>query len=168
MQRVRNENTGTARDVQVIVAVTVSLIGISIAVAGSMLCLCRKRRLKRKQTDQDSLSVAFRAAEVKAGVANGVPNIYVNRGENAEEGFYSYIEHKKEKLNILYDNRAFMHSDEMFEEDEEIKEGDNPLYSSRVETEQDQNQNVLYESMDEVSQNIIEAETVNPVYERFA
>lgn len=142
MQRVRNENTGTARDVQVIVAVTVSLIGISIAVAGSMLCLCRKRRLKRKQTDQDSLSVAFRAAEVKAGVANGVPNIYVNR--------------------------AFMHSDEMFEEDEEIKEGDNPLYSSRVETEQDQNQNVLYESMDEVSQNIIEAETVNPVYERFA
>lgn len=145
-----------------------SLIGISVAVAGSMFCPCRKRRLKRKQTDQDRLTVAFRTAKVKAGVANGVPNIYVNSEENAEEDYYSYIEHQKENLNILYDNRAFMQSDEMFEEDEEIKESDNPLYSSSVETEQDRNQNILYESMDEVSQNIIEAETVNPVYERFA
>ena len=43
VQRVRNENTGTARDVHVIVALTVSLIGVSVAVAGSMFCLFRKR-----------------------------------------------------------------------------------------------------------------------------
>ena len=31
--------------------------------------------------------------------------VVVFRTENAEEGYYSYIKHKKEKLNILYDNR---------------------------------------------------------------
>ncbi|XP_020628798.1 uncharacterized protein LOC110065957 [Orbicella faveolata] len=144
-----------------------SLIGISVLVAGSMFCFCRKRQLKRKQTDRDRLSVAFKATERKAGVANGVPNIYGSSKENAEEEHYSYIEHKKEELNILYDNRAFTYSDEMFEEDDEIKESGNPLYSSSFETEQDGNRNILYESMDEVSQNIIEAEAVNPVYERF-
>jgi len=30
-----------------------------------------------------------------------------------------------------FQNRAFTYSDEMFEEDDEIKESDNPLYSSR-------------------------------------
>jgi len=168
VKRVGNENPSTARNVYVIVAVTVSLIVISAVVAGSIFCLYRKRRLKGKHTDQDRLSVAFRAAEKKGRVANGVPNIYGTSGENAEEEHYSYIDHEKEQLNVLYDNRAFMHSDEKLEEDEETKESDNPLYSSSVEIEQDENRNVLYESMDEVSQNVIEAETINPVYERFA
>lgn len=31
--------------------------------------------------------------------------LFVFSGENAEEEHYSYIDHKKEQLNVLYDNR---------------------------------------------------------------
>ncbi|XP_022794900.1 uncharacterized protein LOC111333563 isoform X2 [Stylophora pistillata] len=92
-------------------------------------------------------------------------NMYSNSGENEGGGErYSTVTlTKKEQFNILYDSRAFMDSYDQFEDDDEIKESENPLYCSSIETGQDENENILYESMDNVIQSVEEAESINPI-----
>ncbi|XP_074638426.1 uncharacterized protein LOC141896933 [Acropora palmata] len=128
-----------------ITVITSSMVTAGL-IAVAVMCFYRRRSLKRTLPGQENQIVTFTARQNPNEDASKImsSNIYARRASTADS----------------IDN---------FVVDDEFKESDNPLYSSSVEAEQD-NSNIIYESMDEISATtcVMEAESYNPVYEGLA
>ncbi|XP_068672672.1 uncharacterized protein [Montipora foliosa] len=155
--QISNDENAENGNVRLIIAVITSSIVAAGVVAVPLVCFFRRRRLKGSLQERNGLTVTFTARKNTYEDSSVIPFTRDDDGKS-DEG-RSYVTNV---FNAVCENRAsFSDSIDKFEADDEMKESDNPLYSSSVENEQDNN-NIIYESMDDIT---TEAESSNPVYE---
>ncbi|XP_020628814.1 pheromone-regulated protein PRM7-like isoform X2 [Orbicella faveolata] len=155
VKEARNESASKG-NVFVIVGVIACLIVIGGAAAGTLFWFWKKR-IKRNHNNRNTLVVSFTSAEKAVDISN-------NSSWDMYQGSVE-IDTVNESDNPLYERDCLENSakDGL---NGEIRESENPLYASSVETVKESD-NPMYESMDNALKGTVQDDIYSLVYERY-